>query len=92
MADQHRARPGLDPRLEGQEILGHKLLIGPLVNGNSSVGIHVVAIAWEVLKDAANLVVGAGEGGILDRDQVHRLDHLLHILRRGRASWPKERS
>ena len=41
-----------------------------------------------MLKDAANLVVGAGEGGILDRDQVHRLDHLLHILRRAASSIP----
>ena len=54
MAHEDEACPRVNARAEGEKILRRELLIGAAVNGDARVGIHIVAIAGEVLEDRAD--------------------------------------
>ena len=68
---QHAAGPGVDAGLEGQEVLLLEGLVGAAVGSDARMGVGVVAVAGEVLQDAAHLVL-----------PVH-VHHLVYITRGG---------
>ena len=64
VADQHRAAARLDSGGEGEQIAAFQLLKGAAVNCQPGVGVGVVAVAGEVLQDAAHAVLpGLGDHG-----------------------------
>ena len=56
MADQHRAAARLDSGGEGEKIAAFQRLQGAAVNRQPGVGVGVVAVAGEMLQNAADLV------------------------------------
>ena len=68
MAHQHRVRPCLDARLEGEKVGGLKGLIGPLIHGHAGVGVLVVSIAREMLQHRADALLAHGG---------HHLGHIV---------------
>ena len=80
MAHKHGggAVSGGNPGGEGEKVALLEALQTPLVHGDAGVGVHVVAVAGEVLEDAAHAV-----GGHLGHHGGHAVGVACRILAEG---------